>query len=84
MTHPDHTLRTVATQMAAQAVDRMPVVDRDDPTRVVGMITLTMLLAGRLRDLQEARDTARVLHLRVIGASWRRLGPDRNERANIR
>ncbi|WP_090482540.1 chloride channel protein [Nakamurella panacisegetis] len=66
VTHPDQTLRAVATAMAEHAVDRMPVVDRDDPTRIVGLITLTMLLAGRLRDLQEARDTARVLHLRVI------------------
>jgi hypothetical protein len=30
------------------------------------MISLTMLLAGRLRDLEEARDAERVLHLRVI------------------
>ncbi len=66
VTHPDQTLRAVATAMAAHAVDRMPVVDRDDPTRIVGMITLTLLLAGRLRDLQEARDTARVLRLRVV------------------
>ena len=47
----------------------MPVVARDDPTRIIGMITLTLLLAGRLRDLQEARDTARVLRLRVIRPS---------------
>jgi CIC family chloride channel protein len=66
VTHPDQTLRAVATAMAAHAVDRMPVVDRDDPSRILGMITLTLLLAGRLRDLQEARDTARVLRLRVI------------------
>ena len=48
------------------AVDRMPVVDRHDPNRIVGMISLTMLLAGRLRDLQEARDADRVLRLRVV------------------
>ena len=71
VTHPDQTLRAVATAMAGNAVDRMPVVDRDDPTRIVGMITLTMLLAGRLRDLQEARDTARVLQLRVVRPRWR-------------
>jgi CBS domain-containing protein len=51
--------------MAAQAVDRMPVVDRSDDTRVVGLITLTMLLAGRLRDLQEARESERVLRIRI-------------------
>jgi H+/Cl- antiporter ClcA len=63
--HSDETLRTVANRMAEHAVDRMPVTDRTEPTRVVGLISITMLLAGRLRDLQEARDTERVLHLRV-------------------
>jgi H+/Cl- antiporter ClcA len=69
--HPDETLRTVATRMAGHAVDRLPVTDRDEPTRIVGLISITMLLAGRLRDLQEARDTERVLRLRVArrGAS---------------
>ena len=66
VTHPDQTLRAAATAMAAHAVDRMPVVDSADPTRIVGLVSLTMLLAGRLRDLQEARDTDRVLRLRVI------------------
>ncbi len=63
--HPDETLRAVATRMAGHAVDRMPVTDRAEPTRIVGLISITMLLAGRLRDLQEARDTERVLRLRV-------------------
>jgi CIC family chloride channel protein len=70
VTHPDETLRSVAATMAAHAVDRMPVVDRHDPTRIVGMISLTMLLAGRLRDLQEARDAERVLRLRVVRPRW--------------
>jgi H+/Cl- antiporter ClcA len=68
VTHPDDTLRTVATTMAAHAIDRMPVVDRRDPTRILGLVTLTMLLAARLRDLQEARDVDRVLRLRVVRA----------------
>jgi hypothetical protein len=34
------------------------------------MISLTMLLAGRLRDLQEARDAERVLRLRVVRPRW--------------
>ena len=37
------------------------------------MISLTMLLAARLRDLQEARDSERVLQLRVVR-------PDRRQR----
>ncbi|HEV7173221.1 chloride channel protein [Pedococcus sp.] len=66
VTHPDQTLRTVATEMARHGVDRMPVVDRHDPDRLVGIISLTMLLAGRLRDLQEARDSERILRLRMV------------------
>lgn len=62
---PDDTLRIVANRMAAQAVDRMPVVDRDDPTRIVGLVSLTMLLEARLRDVQEARDSERILRLRI-------------------
>jgi chloride channel protein, CIC family len=68
--HADETLRTVATRMAAHAVDRLPVVDRQEPTRIVGIVSLTMLLAGRLRDLQEARDSERVLRLRVARPGW--------------
>jgi H+/Cl- antiporter ClcA len=70
VTHPDETLRTVAVDMAAHGVDRMPVVDRLDKTRIVGVISLTDLLAGRLRDLRESRDAERVLRLRIVRPSW--------------
>jgi CBS domain-containing protein len=70
VTHSDETLRVVAMRMAAHEVDKLPVVDRDDPGRVIGMVSLTMLLAGRLKDLQEARDTERVLRLRVVRPRW--------------
>jgi CBS domain-containing protein len=66
VTHSDQTLRAVANQMAVNEVDRMPVIDRDDPGCIVGIISLTMLLAGRLRDLQEARESERVLSLSVV------------------
>ncbi|HEU5007729.1 MAG TPA: chloride channel protein [Jatrophihabitantaceae bacterium] len=70
VTHPDETLRVVATRMAGHEVDKMPVVARDGSGRIVGMISLTMLLAGRLKDLQEARDSERVLRLRVVRPRW--------------
>ncbi|HZY75288.1 MAG TPA: chloride channel protein [Jatrophihabitantaceae bacterium] len=70
VTHADETLRVVANRMAAHEVDRMPVVARDGSGRIVGMISLTMLLAGRLKDLQEARDSERVLRLRVVRPRW--------------
>ncbi|HET7174044.1 MAG TPA: chloride channel protein [Nocardioidaceae bacterium] len=62
--HPDDTLRQVAYRMADLGVSRMPVVDRDDPQRLVGIVTLVDLLAGRLRDLREARVFERVLRVR--------------------
>ena len=68
--YPNETLRAVATRMAGSEVDKMPVVARDEPDRVVGMVSLTMLLAGRLKDLQEARDSERVLRLRVVRPRW--------------
>ena len=70
VTHADETLRVVATRMAGREVDKMPVVARDGSGRIVGMISLTMLLAGRLKDLQEARDSERVLRLRVVRPRW--------------
>ena len=70
LTHPDETLRMVATTMAAHQVDKLPVVARNDPGQIVGLISLTMLLAARRRDLQEARDSERVLRLRVIRPRW--------------
>jgi hypothetical protein len=48
----------------------MPVVARDDPRRIVGLITLTVLLAARSRDLREARETERVLRMRITRPGW--------------
>jgi CBS domain-containing protein len=70
VTHADETLRAVAVAMAANEVDRMPVVERADPTRVVGIVSLTNLLAGRLRDLEEAREREQVLRLRIVRPRW--------------
>jgi hypothetical protein len=56
--------------MAGCEIDRMPVVARDDDSTIVGFISLTMLLAARLRDLREARDAERVLRLRVVRPRW--------------
>ena len=59
--HADDTLRHVAYVMAEHGVTDLPVVDREDHTKVVGTITLEQLLQGRLRDLQEERHSERVL-----------------------
>jgi H+/Cl- antiporter ClcA len=62
-THGDQTLRQVAETMAVHEVTTLLVTDRDDPSVVVGVVTLPQLLAARRRDQQEARERERVLTL---------------------
>jgi CBS domain-containing protein len=66
ITHADQTLRHVAETMAVHEVTTMPVVDRDDPRLVVGVVSLPQLLTGRARDQQEARERERVLRVRLV------------------
>ncbi|KQX63763.1 chloride channel protein [Angustibacter sp. Root456] len=61
----DDTLRTAAHIMADAGHTRLPVIRRDDPTELVSVVCLQQLLAGRVKDLQEERDTERVLRLRT-------------------
>jgi predicted transcriptional regulator len=77
--YADHTLREVANLMAERHVARAPVVDRDDPTKLLGLITVTQLLQGRLHDLEEERVSERVLMLPAVGRRWRRVRPRRPE-----
>lgn len=70
--YPDQTLREVAYVFAQHGLNRAPVVDRNDPTRLVGLVTLTQLLQGRLRDLEEERVSERVLRVRLTSALGRR------------
>ena len=62
--YPDETLRTVAYRMAVSRKTRVPVVERGS-NRVVGLVALSQLLEGRLRDLREARETEQVLRFRL-------------------
>jgi chloride channel protein, CIC family len=66
VTHGDQTLRHVAETMAVHEVTTLPVVDRDDPSRPIGIVSLPQLLAGRQRDQQEARERERVLRIRLL------------------
>jgi len=61
--YPDETLRDVANRMAEHGVTRMPVIARGPGREIVGIITLPAMLAGRLRDLQEERDSERILQI---------------------
>ena len=63
--YPDETLRAVAYRMAASGVTRVVVVARQT-RRVVGLLSLSQLLAARLRDLQEAHDAEQVLRFRLV------------------
>jgi H+/Cl- antiporter ClcA/CBS domain-containing protein len=73
VTHGDQTLRYVAELMSQAEVNRMPVVDRDDPTKVIGIVSLTQLLAARQRDQQEAREREQVRRVRLVSPNlWTR------------
>ena len=61
--YPDDTLRDVAYRMAETGVTRMPVVVRGAAPKLLGIVTLPALLAGRLRDLEEDREAERILRL---------------------
>jgi H+/Cl- antiporter ClcA len=60
----DDTLREVASRFAEAAVGAAPVVDREHPTRLAGLVTVEQLLDGRLRDLAEEHHRERTLGLR--------------------
>ena len=66
VTHSDQTLRQVAETMAVEDVTTLPVTDREDSTRIVGVVTLPQLLAARRRDQQEARHRERILSVNVL------------------
>jgi CBS domain-containing protein len=71
VTHGDQTLRQVVELMSTAEVNRVPVTDRDGAT-VIGVVSLTQLLAARQRDQQEARGRERVLRVRVVAPPWAR------------
>jgi chloride channel protein, CIC family len=63
--YPDEPLRLVVYRMAETGLTRMPVVTRENPLKLVGMVSLTDLLRARTRDLEEERRRERVLRLRL-------------------
>ncbi len=73
--HGDDTLRTAAVLMAETGFTRLPVTMRADPRRPVGVVSLKQLMAGRLRDLAEERDTEQLLRLRTPRLARRHAAP---------
>jgi H+/Cl- antiporter ClcA/CBS domain-containing protein len=75
--HADDTLRAVAGQFAEHSLAAAPVVDRAEPTRLLGMVTVEALLDGRLRDLAEAHHRERAIRPPVLVAARRVLSRTR-------
>jgi Mg/Co/Ni transporter MgtE len=67
--HPDDTLREIANRLAAGHVTQALVVDRGDPHRVRGVISLAQLLHARRRDLHEENHRERVLAVTRIAVT---------------
>ena len=61
--HPDEPLRAVVHRMASTGLTRFPVVERGLERRLVGMISLSDLLAGRTRTLDAEHRRERVYSL---------------------
>jgi H+/Cl- antiporter ClcA len=59
-----HSLREAADHMVAESVGRLVVVSKDDPQKLVGIITRGDILAAHARRLREARHSARHLRFR--------------------
>jgi chloride channel protein, CIC family len=53
VTYPDESLHEAAAKMLHNNIGRLPVVDRKDPTRVVGYLGRPGIMAARLRRFQE-------------------------------
>jgi CBS domain-containing protein len=64
--YPDEPLRVVVYRMAQTGFTRFPVVERDNPQKLVGMISLNDLLKARTRNLEEERRRERVLRLHLL------------------
>ncbi|GAC1576910.1 MAG: chloride channel protein [Ktedonobacteraceae bacterium] len=64
--YPDEPLRAVVYRMAETGFTRFPVVERDHPRKLLGIVSLGDLLKARVRNLDEERQRERVLHMRLL------------------
>jgi chloride channel protein, CIC family len=65
VTYPDESLRVVVYRMAATGLTRFPVVERENPRILVGMISFNDLLKGRANYLDAEQRRERVLPLGI-------------------
>lgn len=66
--YPDEPLRAVVYRMAETNLTRFPVVERAEPRKLIGMLSLTDLLKARSLNLQEEQNREQVLRLRTLFA----------------
>jgi H+/Cl- antiporter ClcA len=71
----DEPLRIVVNRMADTGRTDLPVVDRQNPRKLMGRVTLHDMLKARVRHLEEERRRERVLPLSLIVPSWLRSVP---------
>ena len=64
--YPDEPLRAVVYRMAEFGFTRFPVVERENPQKLLGIVSLGDLLKARVRNLDEERQRERVLHMRLL------------------
>jgi CBS-domain-containing membrane protein len=64
--YPDEPLRVVVYRMAETGLTRLPVVARDDPSKLLGMLSLQDLLQARVRNLDAERRRERLLPRRLV------------------
>ena len=62
----DEPLRLVVHRMAEHGLSRVPVVERGNPSRLVGMVSLRDVLKARVRMLTEERHRERTLRVRFL------------------
>ncbi len=67
--YPDENLRTVVYRMAQTGLTRMPVLERFDPHRVLGLVSLNDLLKARTHTLEAESHRERVLRIHLWGGA---------------
>jgi CBS domain-containing protein len=63
---PDEPLRRVVNRMAATGYTRMPVVERGNEQKLLGIVSLNDLLKGRTRMVNEERQRERIIDVRLL------------------
>ncbi len=63
--YPDESLRAVVHRMAESGITRFLVASREDPARLLGLVSLEDLLRARTRNLHEERARERPLRMKI-------------------